>query len=52
MVQAEPSRQVDDEFEEEVKEEDGELDWGCGELPVLPHWLFEWMGEEGKRGRG
>jgi hypothetical protein len=37
---------VYEEFEEEVKEECGALDWGSGELPVLPYWLFKWMGEE------
>jgi hypothetical protein len=26
-----------------------ELNWGEGELPVLPHWLFKWKGEEEKR---
>ena len=28
---------VYDEFEKEVKELDGELDWGSAELPVVPH---------------
>jgi hypothetical protein len=40
---------VYDEFEEEVKEVDGVLDWGCAELPVVPHWLFKWMEDEVKR---
>jgi hypothetical protein len=26
-----------------------EWNWGEGELPVLPHWLFKWKGEEGRR---
>jgi hypothetical protein len=30
------------EFEKEVKE-------AFGELPVVPHWLFKWMEDEGKR---
>jgi hypothetical protein len=28
---------VHDEFEKEVKELDGELDWGSAELLVVPH---------------
>jgi hypothetical protein len=38
-----------EDFEEEVKEEGSALDWGSGELPVLPYWLFKWMGEERRR---
>jgi hypothetical protein len=38
------------EFEGEVNEEGDALDWGSGELPVLPYWLFKWMGYEERRG--
>lgn len=36
-------KSIYDEFEKEIKEIDAELDWRCGELPVMPHWLFVLM---------
>jgi len=40
---------MNSEFSAEVREVGFELNRGEGELPVLPHWLFKWKGEEGKR---
>jgi hypothetical protein len=40
---------VNPEFSAEVREVGFELNKGDGELPVLPHWLFKWKGEEGRR---
>lgn len=38
---------VYEEFKKEIVEKDDELDWGRAELPVLPHWLFEILQDEG-----
>ena len=41
---------VYEEFKKEILERDDELDWGTGDLPVLPHWLFEMLQDEEMRG--
>ena len=42
-------KSIYDEFEKEIVELDGELDWGSAEMPVVPHWLFKLMEDDGKR---
>lgn len=37
---------VYEEFEKEILAADAALDWGKGELPVVPYWLFRWMEED------
>jgi hypothetical protein len=44
------SEAMNSEFSAEVREVGFEFNRGEGELPVLPHWLLKWKGEEGKRG--
>jgi hypothetical protein len=38
-----------EDFEDEIKDLDGELDWGRGELPLVPHWLFAFLEDDKKR---
>lgn len=38
-----------EDFEGEIKDLDGELDWGRGELPLVPHWLFAFLEDDKKR---
>lgn len=42
-------RAVYAEFKTEVDEVEGELDWTNGELPIVPHYLFEWLQDEEKK---
>ena len=41
---------VYEEFKKEIVEKDDELDWGRGELPVVPYWIFGMLEDEGLRG--
>jgi len=43
---------MNSEFSAEVREVVFGLNRGEGEVPVLPHWLLKWKGEEGKRSGG
>lgn len=40
---------VYEEFADEIKEVEGKLDWGKGELPLVPHYVFGWMQDESRR---
>jgi hypothetical protein len=39
-----------EEFKKEIVQKDDELHWESGEMPVVPHWLFEMLQDESIRG--